>query len=729
MRTPVLPTEPILRRKPAFWLSVPALALLAGCGGGGDTASINPLLSQFAAPAPVAISVLTAGFALGGNVAADTATLLASSAYKNTPATIEWLRGFPGLSNLQGQVYALKSSGAAFAHAAGVTGAGELIAISDEHISPTHDTLSGRVTVDSNYLPGDEHGTSVASVAAGKWSTFVGTAPKAEILFGTYKTDQALIALGTKALAQRAVAWNNSWGYVNPDKSAVPITTSVFNSFFVNDPSGAQYLSALDAYAAYGVVVFAMSNREAETSAGIMDALPFLRPTLEAGWLAAVNGVPTFTNGNVSSVTLLSSSCLQAARWCLIADGSWNAATGSGSSLAFTTGSSFAAPQISGALALLAEAFPSLTPHQLRIRLLASADNGFFTPDATVELATGFSKGYSTKFGLGFLDIEAALKPIGPTSLALAKGGQVSTDAPVLMTGSAFGDAVELSLAGTDVAIRDALSAGFVMPAQALTAGAHPGARAGALLARSLQGNLAAERSADPSALAEPFAAFNGPTLTMTAPDGMAVASVLVPQGGGDSLGVNLTRVLSDGPTRVELGLKMARDDGGMMSLNGNDGAMMASVALGVTQDLGGDAFLGLSGEVGLSDLGGATALSRSTTARFDALALTVGRSGVFTKGDRLTLGVGLPMAVASGSTTLDLPVYRAGAAEAAGAAFTPVEINLAPENRQVDLQITYQTALAKGVEMKLSVAHSENYGNRAGVTDTGGALALVFRF
>ena len=716
----------VRRHRAALWLTLCAPALLAGCGSGDGSNSsslVSQYLSQFPAPAAVTISVLTAGFAgaSGANVVANATALLATTAYLNTRVTLAWLRGFE--PTVTGPVYAIRSSGAAFAHAAGLTGAGQLIAISDEHMSPGHAVFAGKtVTVDSNGPTVDEHGTSVASVAAGKSANFIGTAPDANILFGTFLTDQSLTSLGQRATALGAVAWNNSWTY-----TGFYVNQTAFNSVF-SGTDGQAYLAALDAYAAQGVVVFAMSNNENETNAGIMDALPFLRPTLEAGWIAAVNGVPTFAGGDVTSVTLLSSSCLQAARWCLVADGSWNAAVGTASSYAFITGSSFAAPQISGALALLAQAFPGLSPHQLRIRLLASADQ-VGAADATVELATGFFKGYSVTYGHGFLDIEAALKPIGPVSMALAEGGEVATDVPVLRTGSGFGDAVEMSLAGVDVGVRDVLSAGFLMPAQALLAGAHPGARAGALLARSLQGNLAAERGAELSALADPFAAFTGPTLTMSAADDLAVASVLVPQLAGDSLGLNLTRVLADGPLRVELGVKLARDDGGLMSLDGSGGAMMASLALGITQDLGNDAFLGLSGEMGLSDLGGATALSRATTAQFNALALTLGRSGVFSAGDRLTLSVGMPVAVASGSTTLELPVYRASSAEAVGAAFEPVTVNLAPQDRQIDMSITYQTALADGLEMKLSLAHSENFGNRAGETDTGGALALVFRF
>lgn len=708
------------RRPAALMLSISSLALLTACGGGGESSSnLSGYLPNFAAPAPIDIALLATSFTLPNNLSTLVTNLMALPKYQNTNATIAWLQqNFdPNVPNgaLQDPI---RTSGAVVAHAAGLTGAGEVIAMSDSNISTSHEALTGRVTIINTSALSDEHGTSVASVAAGNSTNFVGVAPGASILAGDFLSDPNLTQLGQAAIAANAVAWNNSWGY-----TTLGLDQAGFDGAFNYGAAGEAYLSTLDTYAAQGVVVFSVSN-DSLTDATLMDGLPFLRPSLEAGWLAVANGVPTVSGSTVTSVHLLSNSCWQAARWCLVADGSWNAATGGTNDYEFITGSSFAAPQVSGALAILAEAFPTLSPHDLRIRLLASAEDSFFTPDASVELATGFFKGYSVIYGHGFLDIEAALRPIGGTTMALAEGGRISTNAPVLTTGSAFGDALEVSLADTDVAVRDALSAGFVMPGSALTSGARPGSQATSLLLKSMTRNLTAERTAAPSALADPFAAFAAPVMSMAAADGGSTASILMPQAGSDMAGVSLTHVLADGPMKVELGLKLARDNGGLMSLDSAEAAAMASVSLGLTQDLGGGAFMALSGEIGITDLGGSTVLTGADTARFDAVKLTAGQSDVFAKGDRLSVGIGLPVAIASGETVLDLPVTRAGLAS-----FESVEVDLAPEARQVDMEITYQTALRDGLEMKLSLVHSDNFGNRAGETDTAAALALAFRF
>ena len=72
------------------------------------------------------------------------------------------------------------------------------------------------------------------------------------------------------------------------------------------------------------------------------------------------------------------------------------------------SGTSFAAPTISGAVALLAQAFPNLTGQQIVQILFSSAD----------DLGT---KGIDSIYGNGELDIQRAMQPIGTTSVADSK--------------------------------------------------------------------------------------------------------------------------------------------------------------------------------------------------------------------------------------------------------------------------------------------------------------------
>ncbi|MXO87561.1 S8 family serine peptidase [Altererythrobacter aestuarii] len=103
------------------------------------------------------------------------------------------------------------------------------------------------------------------------------------------------------------------------------------------------------------------------------------------------------------------------------------------------SGTSFASPQVAGAAALLAQAFPNLTGQQIAEILLRTAFDAGATGDDAV-------------YGRGILDINAAFQPIGTTSLA----GSVSAIALADVSGTAspaMGDA--LSAASLPTVITD----------------------------------------------------------------------------------------------------------------------------------------------------------------------------------------------------------------------------------------------------------------------------------
>lgn len=88
------------------------------------------------------------------------------------------------------------------------------------------------------------------------------------------------------------------------------------------------------------------------------------------------------------------------------------------------SGTSFAAPQVSGAVALLAQAFPNLTGAQIVEILLTTARDGGTT-------------GVDGTFGRGILDIRNALAPQGTTTLAgssvaFALGGETGSASPAM---------------------------------------------------------------------------------------------------------------------------------------------------------------------------------------------------------------------------------------------------------------------------------------------------------
>lgn len=628
----------------------------------------------------------------------------------------------PGSSRVY-ESYPLAAARVEYAHAAGLTGAGATVSIVDDGFRLTHEALAGgRILVPAEGVGPGSHGTSVASVLAGDSGRMIGTAPGATLALGHF--DEAGRTAATReALRLGAVAQNNSWGFPGLGLDA----TSFGHAF--GGSGGAEYLAALDAYAAEGVVVFAVSNDRHSDSATLMEALPHLRPSLEAGWLAVVNGVASFDADRVTGVARISAGCLEAARWCLVADGTWEAATGEGdASYSLVSGSSFAAPQVAGALALLAEAFPTLTPHDLRIRLLASADNGFFTADGWQELAPGFQHAYSTEFGHGFLDLRAALLPIGTPSMQLADGGTVTTAQPLIAGGSAMGDAVVQALSAHRVLVSDRLGGDFYMAGRRLASARAPRPPAaerlrdmmGADLAQRRRGEVQAETLLDQ---------YPGTTYRRRSPLTDLRYTVVAPGEGGESeaYGLTVARDFSAGALDLDLGLTMIREDGEVVGFDTPSGGETRAFALefGATAPLGGGAFAAVQGAIGGAATEGAEMFDSVTPVRFDSLSVDLGRRDSLRRGDSLRLGLSLPAAVSRGTATMALPVARG----AGGTVFEEVEIDLSPAARQIDLRLAYQVGIGGGWEALFEASRSFNDGHVAGETGMAALIGLTRRF
>jgi hypothetical protein len=193
---------------------------------------------------------------------------------------------------------------------------------------------------------------------------------------------------------------------------------------------------------------------------------------LEEAWITAVNVEITGSSGN-ETYTRKSAPCGSTAKYCLGADGYQivGAAyddSNTSSYWAGVSGTSFVAPQISGAIAVLAEAFPNHTPAELTDRLLASADNTFFSHDAAITFGNGVDHGYDDEFGHGILDIYAALNPITTsayTRIYTGKSTEVGEEYQIgdskLLASNSLGDSLQRGLIGEVGYTYDDLGGGF----------------------------------------------------------------------------------------------------------------------------------------------------------------------------------------------------------------------------------------------------------------------------
>ena len=242
------------------------------------------------------------------------------------------------------------------------------------------------------------------------------------------------------------------------------------------------YITALNNFqTAGGVIVFAAGNYTGESDVSVFAALPELFPDLAEAYLA-VGFIDTSGSSilSTSNVTQGGNKCGSAAQYCLVTDGTdlrgaqW---VDSGTSYYKDggSGSSYSAPMVTGAIALLNQAFPNHTAEAIVDRLLASANNSWFTPEGNTTFTThgnSITHGYHTIWGHGIPDLYAALSPItsngNPASIALYVGNNLnntSESSPFIgsnfTSAASFGDALSVSFKNKTSYFYDALNGGF----------------------------------------------------------------------------------------------------------------------------------------------------------------------------------------------------------------------------------------------------------------------------
>lgn len=738
-------------------LPVLAALVLAGCsnsgGSGQPQTPVAPTLPKWASggvtfnPAQAAATALSAEFRFSD----------ATCAAANCGVTPTGAEAVPFVLH-----------GVNWAHSAGLTGTGKTIAIVDEGFLTTHQELAGKTITQTGALPSAGHGTFVASIAAAKKDGvgMHGVAPGASLHLTSYQPagnnafNISNVTAGTLAAANlKAVAQNNSWGFnvpaqtlqnylnANPNASVAEGLNATIGYGSVNWQT---YINALDTFQKSGVVVWALSNNSSFASGDVSAALPHFEPRLAEAWIAVANGYfEVNSSGAITRAVRLSAACGLAARFCLAGDGTttgaWNTSNLSYSS---GTGTSFAAPQVAGAVALLAEAFPDLTPAEWTQRLLASADNSWFAAQGvpiagTVDYGNGVTHAYSTEWGHGVLNIKAALSPIG--TVAVLNGSTVTTatrtsiDSSVVVTPTSYGDSLALALTPQPMAVFDSLNRAYTV-----STGAAVAPRPATLLPR-LGSDMALEDGGEgfsirrTTDLGSAIAGAGGrASMLSMAGDSVLVAST-APVGSvaelttygfagghanlnsGTLAGGGVTLSLPVGSGAVRFGGSLAQEEGGVMGLNGGsafnfgEGSTIGAVSLALEQQLAprlgvyGRIEYGAAARQAGSTMGMVTDLSGLT---FSGLEVGAVFSGLTPGDDTLRVSLSQPLRIETGTIEMATPVGR----RADGTILTQNNsVDLQSSGRQLDLGLNYAARLDNSAALDLGVKYAIDAGHVAG--------------
>jgi hypothetical protein len=465
------------------------LFALISCGGGGGGGSNNaPVISQTPTPP----------------------TTPPSLSYDELKDQYE------GYYEYQSQ-WGLNMVNASSAYARGATGAGITIGITDSGLDNTHVEISAtRLSGDSalsysNYTPNTRqtrHGTMVASVAAGKQdktdiTPMHGVAFEADVLFVAIQLaepdpDYDPVDIGDDDGSGNVSGAPDFTGIDNffsqlfeiyNDYDVDIVNNSYGYSGNINDYTEAQvryaFPNTIAEMSQVGtpdsektIYVWAAGNAGGYADQGVDYSSPELLPGM-AHYIPEIQGhsiavVSVDENGQISD---FSSRCGVAQEYCIAAPGgkvtaayptsssdtgiyigntnddNYNNCITDNSCYAVTSGTSFAAPFVSGGLAVIADHFEGqLGSQEIVSRLFSTANKKGVYADMAI-------------YGQGLMDLNAATEPVGQVSamMSLSLSGPMTPAifSNIQLTSPSFGDAITNGIGNHSVIFFDALDAPF----------------------------------------------------------------------------------------------------------------------------------------------------------------------------------------------------------------------------------------------------------------------------
>jgi hypothetical protein len=394
-----------------------ALGACGGGGGGGSTVSPPPTIVTPPSPPPPPPPPPPPSFT------------------PPSATSTEYLRNY-GLTNIH----------ASAAYNAGATGAGVTVAVVDSGVNHTQADIAVNVSPSStdiytsrNVPDGeDNHGTLVAGVIGAAFNGFgtIGVAYNSTIL-GVRVDSPGSCAAGP---AQSPPSTKSTCDFLASDIAkgidyAVAHGAKIIN-LSLGGPGGglggsfeSSLTRAINAGVVFTIAAGNESNPNPDFPAAYATDPRYIGSILAVGSTDQTNTISSFSNLAGSSASEF-----------VVAPGD-NIITGcDGTSCFRASGTSFSAPHVAGALALLLQAFPNLTGKAAIALLIQTADDLGPT-------------GVDSTYGSGLIDLQKAFQPVGTMSLASTTGTPVAIREQLGSNLSgAFGDSIRRSSALTTVA-------------------------------------------------------------------------------------------------------------------------------------------------------------------------------------------------------------------------------------------------------------------------------------
>lgn len=688
-------------------------SLLLGCGGGGGGGvSSTPVI--LAPPTPVLES--------------------AAAEIANTP----------GLSLVKAtQIYDEDGHGG-----------NSQIGVLDSGVDAGHEELAGRVIGGGDWQDASQdgrvdpfgHGTHVASIiaAAKDKKGIYGIAPEAEIVsyrilnssgvFGGKSGNDMIPAILGDVATRNLKVVNNSWASYYEINDFAP---EVIENSITEELNAYRDTSTADG----PMMVWAAGN-SSDNQVSIRSGLPHHFPELEANWLAVVavdaeGHEPRYTNR-----------CGLAADWCLTAPGGGNTrsinginAAKSGGGYTRKSGTSMAAPVVSGALALIMESMPTLSPRQAAVRLKTTATLEGLTSSDGCTIDSCSESTMKNIFGHGLIQVDAALEPIGDASFLTEGGQSTDTITTYLKPPHMMGDSVKVALDGAAAAVHDDFDgAVFLTPIAARVIA--PTVVAPSLPSSNRKDSFRYGTIDMPMGFVTSFSP-SAPNLDDVSAELVDIPTAPVEGWHGFNIdGPLRTRVMvGHGHQRQAVHFIMSQGDDQNHAWIGGGIDQTRDMLNGVSSggfDVNGAAsqwvFLGKSAHIGNTELSaealyGQTLLSPSSSSliregQFTYDAWTV-KAGHQWQGVDWSIKWHQPPALRSGQLTLDQPVSFT----ADGVNFAPKTYQLNLDQRELHRRLAAKTTLWPKMELTAEFADIENLGHLAGEDHQQLSFSLIQKF